>query len=197
MVASLGGLVLVGWGLGELAESFVQTSDLDVIRNVAAHRTPFLTAVARAFSLVGSKYVVLPLAVVGCAVLYRRGRSRASLAVAVSTVGAILIATVDKLLVGRPRPPVHHLEHVTTASFPSEHTLQATAFYGALLIVFLHGGSSRRRAVSLVAATTVLVLGVALSRVYLGVHYPSDVAGGALLGASWAVITTSLLLTDD
>lgn len=193
LVASMCGLLLIGWGLGELARSLTQTVDVDAVRDVAADRTGFPTAAAHVLSAVGSGYVMFPLAVVVCIALCRRGRFGPALAIGVSTAGAVLIATVDKVLVGRPRPPTHHLEHVTSASFPSGHTMQAGAVLTALLIVYLCSKPGRAGAVAATTATAGLVLGIGFSRIYLGVHYPSDVVGGLLLGVAWAAVTASLV----
>lgn len=201
IAVALGGavvvLLLVGWGLGELARSLAQAPDLDSVRDLANDRTATLTVAAHALSTAGSGYVVFTLAAVTCAGLWYRGHMRASLALAVATAGAVLLSSVDKLLVDRPRPPVHHLEHVTSASFPSGHSTQSSAFYGTLLLIFLCSRPTRPHALLAAIATVGLVLAIALSRVYLGVHYPSDVAGGVLLGAGWSATATSLLLTRD
>ena len=130
-------LVLAGWALGELSRSVLTMSDLDAVRDVASERSSQLTAIAHVLSAFGSGYVVAPLAVVVAVLLFARGRRTAALAIAVSTLGAAAISTSDKLLVGRPRPPVEHLEAVSTASFPSGHTTTAAAFYLALLIVLI------------------------------------------------------------
>lgn len=180
--------------MGELIRSSAQSADLDAVRDLGADRVPFLTADAHALSLVGSGFVVFPFGVVCCAALCRRGRFRAAAALAVSTLGAVLIANVDKLLVSRPRPPVQHLEHVISASFPSGHATQASAFYIALLTIFLATRPGHRAAVAAVIATIGLVLGIAFSRVYLGVHYPTDTAAGVLLGTSWSLLASTLLL---
>jgi undecaprenyl-diphosphatase len=134
------------------------------------------------------------MALLCCAVLNRRGRRPEAFAVVLSAAGAIVISNVDKLLVGRPRPAVHHLEMVVTGlSFPSGHATQASAFYLAVLIVVLAGKPRREVAWAATISTLVLIVGVAVSRVYLGVHYPSDVAAGVLLGATWSVLATRLL----
>lgn len=191
---ALAALIGIGWGLGELSRSVAQGADFDVVRDVAAGRTSFLTTDAHALSWAGSGFVVFPLAAVCCAVLLRLGRRRAALAVVASAVGAVVIANLDKLLVGRPRPPVRHLEHVISSSSPSGHATQAAALYTVLLLVFLAGRPARRAAVAAVLGTVGLVIGIALSRVYLGVHYPTDTAAGVLLGGSWGVLASSLLL---
>jgi hypothetical protein len=99
-------LLLIWWVLGALCRSLLTTVDLRAVRDVAYERTPAQTTMAHAMSLIGSGYVVFPLTLVGCAILYLVGRSRRSLAVGLGMLGAVVIANVDKLLVGRsPRAP--------------------------------------------------------------------------------------------
>lgn len=179
--------LVVGWALGELAKSTTTSSDLDAVRDLAGERTSLLTGAAHVLSFIGSGYVVYGLTLILGIVFYRRGWPEAAVALAVSTVGAAVLANVDKVLVGRARPPVEHLEHVVSESFPSGHSTQASAFYGALLLIFLACRPTRPAAATATVATAVLVAAIALSRVYLGVHYPSDTIGGVLLGASWSM----------
>jgi membrane-associated phospholipid phosphatase len=179
-------LALVGWGAGELISSSLPSTDLQVVRDLATQRTSLATTIAHVLSWVGSGLVITPLAVLFSLIVYRSDR-RAAGAVSLSTIGAVVIFNIDKLLIGRPRPPVAHLEAAVHSSFPSGHATVASALYLALLIVFLSGRRSAARAVAGIAATALLVVGIAASRVYLGVHYPTDVAAGVVLGALWAV----------
>jgi membrane-associated phospholipid phosphatase len=183
-------LLLIWWVLGALCRSLLTTVDLRAVRDVASERTPAQTTMAHALSLIGSGYVVFPLTLVGCAILYLVGRSRRSLAVGLGMLGAVVIANVDKLLVGRPRPPVHHLEKVTSYSFPSGHSAQAAAFVTALLLTLLSTRCPRRVKDGVAAAGFLLALGVAASRVYLGVHYPSDVIFGLALGTACVIVAS-------
>lgn len=184
LAATLVVLVLIGWGLGEIARATAQPADLIAVRDLAADRTTTLTAIARALSLVGSGYVVFSLTLVAVVVLFAARHSERAAVVGLAVVGAVVMASTDKLLVGRPRPPVHHLEHVTSASFPSGHASQSTALFLGLALVLL---ARRSRAGALVgdAVTVVLILAIGFSRIYLGVHYPTDVAGGMLLAGAW------------
>ncbi len=180
------GLILAGWGVGELWRSIVGTTELDAMRDLAANRSGALTSIARTVTWAGSAFLLVPLGLVCCAVLIRRGLTREALILATSLAGAIGLAVTVKLLVDRPRPPVEHLQTVSGPSFPSEHATQASAFWFSLTLVLpavgLVPGVTR-----LCAGLAVgLVLAVAASRVYLGVHYPADVIAGVLLGTAWA-----------
>jgi undecaprenyl-diphosphatase len=155
-----------------------------------SRRTATATVVAHVFSWLGSGYVVFPLAVGFCVTMYRRAPVRA-LAIGLSTAGAVLVANVDKVLVGRPRPPVRHLDHVVGSSFPSGHATQSTVLCVVLVLTLFSVHPGRALMIAAVAAGTALVICIAISRVYLGVHYPSDVVAGIGLGLSWALIVTS------
>lgn len=180
-------LLLVFWGLGELARNAATTADLAAVRDLAADRTPTLTTIMRALSLIGSGYVVYPLTVAVGAALLISGRRLAALTVGLSTFGAIAIENADKVIVNRPRPPVHHLQLVTSPSFPSGHATQSAAFYGAVALLLLAMRPRRALVLVAVAAMALLVAAIAVSRIYLGVHYPTDVAGGILLGGTWSL----------
>src|SRR5947209_5449843 len=191
LLATLAAFVLIGWGVGALCTSALGTADLDAVRDVAASRTASATVAAHVFSWIGSGFVVFPLAAVFGVSMYWRGRRAAAIAVALSTLGGLAIVNADKLLVGRPRPPLRHLDKVTGYSFPSAHAAHTAALCAVLLIV---GGATRRgaRAAVAVAASCVLVACVAFSRVYLGVHYPSDVVAGVVVGAAWSLAASRL-----
>jgi undecaprenyl-diphosphatase len=189
------GLVLAGWVTGELVRSYATTLDLHAVQDLARDRTSALTSLARALSLIGSGYVVFPGAALCAVLLYRLNHPRAAAIVLLSTIGATVIANLDKVLVDRPRPPVHHLEAVSSASFPSGHASQSTGFYLSALIVLLMVLGPRAKAVRVLAmiGTVVIVLGVCFSRVYLGVHYPTDVATGLVLVGIWTGVVARVL----
>lgn len=186
-------LLLLGFGLGDLSESTAAASDLDAVQDVASDRSALLTTMAHVASTAGSAFVLVPLALIVSWLLWRRNERNGALFIAISFAGATAISTLDKVLVGRPRPPVHHLEAVTSGSFPSGHTTEATAFGVALLLTFLATRPRRGLAVLAAIVTAAGVAAVALSRIYLGVHYPTDIAGGLVLGGGWTVIVYVLL----
>jgi undecaprenyl-diphosphatase len=179
--------VLVGWGAGELWLSAVGSAELHAVRELAAHRTDTLTALARTVTWAGSAFLLVPLALIACSVLARAGLWREALVLALSLGGAMLLSDLVKLLVSRPRPPVEHLQTLAGSSFPSGHATQASAFWCSLVLVLPTAGGSRKATGVAASVALVLVLAVAASRVYLGVHYPMDVVVGTLLGTGWTV----------
>ena len=185
--------VLVGWGVGELWTSVVGSADLNAVREVAAQRTAALADVAKVVTWAGSAFLLVPLALIACLALIRAGLRREALAVALSLGGALLISDWVKLLVSRPRPPVEHLQAVTGSSFPSGHATQASAFWFSLVFALPAAGASRKVTRVAGGLALLIVLAVAASRVCLGVHYPSDVVAGMLLGTGWAAYVCVLL----
>ncbi len=104
------------------------------------------------------------------------------------TISGTLLVTLVKALVGRTRPTVtDHLVHVYDASFPSGHAANGACVYLTLALLLLQ--ITERRAVRryILSATALLVVAIGCSRLYLGVHWPSDVLAGWTFGALWAV----------
>jgi undecaprenyl-diphosphatase len=159
--------------------------------NPALARGPvWLSEVARDVTALGSVSVLalVVCAVGGFLVLVRRWRTLAL--VVGSTVGGALVNTLLKGLFARPRPSVvPHLTEVMTESFPSGHAMLSAIVYltlGALLAQLVERHWLR---VYLVVVGLLLTLLVGVTRVYLGVHYPTDVLGGWMAGLGWALLS--------
>lgn len=105
---------------------------------------------------------------------------------ATSIVGAQLVSGVIKHLVQRPRPDlVSHEAAIYSASFPSGHTLMATVVYITFALLLAADFADRRVREYLLASAWLVAFAVGASRIYLGVHWPSDVLAGWSLGALW------------
>ncbi|HEY8735459.1 MAG TPA: phosphatase PAP2 family protein [Candidatus Dormibacteraeota bacterium] len=175
-VTAIAGILVRAWSPG---------FDLQAMQAVADHRTALGTQIASIVSDAGSFAILAPLTI--ALVLLRRWRRPADdLALIVVAAGSAALPSVVKLIVARPRPTIEHLTHLTSLSFPSEHTTQAAAIYLAIASLLTQGRQALWRRLALALAVVIAIL-VALSRVFLGVHYPTDVGAGLLLGWLWTI----------
>ncbi|MEU1550608.1 phosphatase PAP2 family protein [Nocardia sp. NPDC005745] len=159
-----------------------------------AHRNPGLTAVAKAVSIVGGTLAMGIFATVGCVVLAWRRLWQGVLVVAAAALGASILVAGGKHLVGRSRPaPMYQLVIETNQSYPSGHTLGSTVVIGVLLIISLPYLRRRVIRVAAITAAVFAVTAIGLSRLYLGVHWPTDILAGWLLGGAWLLACRSIL----
>jgi len=181
----------VVWGFAEITEEVIEGEsrafDRAVLLWIGANVPAWLDGPMRAVTALGYYYAVLPLlTVASLAFLYKGWRLSAVLLV-VSTAGGAFLTTVLKSVFRRARPEI--LDSGYTAgffSFPSGHATVAVGFYGALTLVLAYHLRGPARWAT-VALGTVLVLLIGFSRLYLGVHYPTDVLAGFLAAPLWLV----------
>jgi undecaprenyl-diphosphatase len=159
--------------------------DSSITSWIVAHRTHGLTTLARVLSTLGSQVVLTPVSLVIAAALVVRRRFVLAAALIAGWGGAILLYQLTKDVVGRHRPPMDiWLTNVgKSTSFPSGHATQSLATLVALALV---GAAwlSKPRLPGIVVAL-VLAAGVGWSRVYLGVHWTTDVLAGWLIATAW------------
>ncbi|SKB32002.1 phosphatase PAP2 family protein [Sphingopyxis flava] len=143
---------------------------------------PVLIAFTQGISWLGGGIPRWTLALLLVAFLWRKAGRGPALLLAATAVAANLASSLLKIIFDRPRPNlVPHLDHVASWSYPSGHATSVTAI--ALLLALLAPRPWRRVAAWCAAAA---ISSTALSRVMLGVHWPSDVLGGTMLGAAFA-----------
>ena len=170
------------------------TADVAILRGVAGLRAPSLTPVMVGITAMGSPVLIAAFTVAAFVGLIVRRDRWGIVQLAVASLGTWLLEAVTKNVFGRARPTeVTHLVPVSGYSYPSGHSLAATVLY--LTIAIVAGRQLRATATKalLVAAACVLIAMVGVSRVYLGVHYPSDVVGGIALGTAWALLLTAII----
>jgi undecaprenyl-diphosphatase len=200
---AFGALVVAGLVFGEMAEAARRTDpddiDLHIPAWVRAHADewPGLTRLFRATTALGNFPMAVVLVVLIAVILLTLHRAKIGgvraadpfLWLGVTSSGWLLNRTL-KLWFQRQRPPdIHWLIEEKGFSFPSGHSAFAGVFFGMLAILLARGSPDRPpwfRVVGVLACLVLAVL-VAASRVWLGVHYPTDVIGGLLLGAGWAI----------
>jgi membrane protein DedA with SNARE-associated domain/membrane-associated phospholipid phosphatase len=188
-VAVSGGLC--AWLFGGLTQDIVAREeavrwDPGIERFAVAHRTEWLTAFMKGVTWLGSSLVLIPLVVaVAASFLIRRRDRVAAVGIVASYAGAVALYDIVKGIVGRPRPSVTiHLVGVSGSSFPSGHATLAVAVWGMVAVLGSPGRSPATRALLWGWALVVALL-VGTSRIYLGVHWMTDVLGGSALGGMW------------
>lgn len=149
----------------------------------------WLEEMMRDFTAVGSTGVLTLMVVTIAGFLAMTRKAHAALFVLASVIGGVLISQSMKWAFGRPRPDlVPHGAEVYTASFPSGHSMMAAVVYLTLGVLLARTQTDRAVKIYIVCVAVVVTLLVGTSRVYLGVHWPTDVLAGWALGAAWALI---------
>ncbi|MDF2761259.1 MAG: phosphoesterase, PA-phosphatase related [Thermomicrobiales bacterium] len=173
------GLTVVAAGPGTVP------GDVAIARAVQRPGSPGLDAIAIFASLVGSDFPsMVVLALIGVGLLLLLGRRDLALFLGVAA-SLRAIGPVLKVLIGSPRPTVEAVVIVAKSDglgFPSGHALGAALFYGAVAIIAPQVVANRVVALAIQVAAAVAMVLITISRVRLGVHWPSDVVGGLLLG---------------
>lgn len=157
-----------------------------VMRTIGRLRRPWLTFLARAVTELGGVAGITTASTTSVLVaLARSPRTAAQLVL--GAVGGISAELGLKQLFGRDRPRVlPHLQTVASKSFPSGHAMAASSFWLTLAFVGARPRRLREHRGALIAAASSVAGLVGLTRVYLGVHWPTDVLGGLALGTAWA-----------
>jgi undecaprenyl-diphosphatase len=186
LLTAAAALVLFAWLGREILEGEVLAFDERLRALMHALASPRLTTLMRAASLYGGPAVLVPVGLLVAVAFLVKGWRRGALLVVVTLAGAGLLNGLLKFSFARVRP-ASFFDYAlpVSPSFPSGHALYAASMFGGLAVLL----TARIRnpllqlAIWFVAITLILLVG--LSRVYLGVHYPSDVLAGYAIGIIW------------
>lgn len=166
----------------EVAEG--ETSEIDRVVELAVHSidTPLMDVVMRGFTFMGSAMAVIPISIAVLVWAIRKKETRAAAAFVVVLVMTEALNVMLKHTFERARPTLfQEIETLHSYSFPSGHAMAAAAIYGMMGVVISRLAPTHRRLY--VVALPLLVLMIGASRVYLGVHWPTDVLAGFAAGA--------------
>lgn len=166
-----------------------ETADRRVLELLYAGGKPALVTACEAFTFLGQPPVLIALGLLAAAWLWWRHWPGYALTVVAVTLFGRALAELQKYLIDRPRPvELAHLVHEHTPSFPSGHATSSMIVYLTLAVVLI----PRRWRRTAITAAVLLSLLIGLSRVMLGVHWPSDVVAGWSFGALWVLLTLPL-----
>lgn len=186
LVASIAALLFFAWLTDEVLDG--ETKRFDEVTRAAVHQfaTPALTATMRGLSFVGSTISLASATVFLFFWFMSRKWRREAWLLAITMLGAAILNTTLKLTFRRPRPvPFFGLTAPETFSFPSGHSLASFCFFGALAALVTARIDNRRTRLIIWISAALIVFSIGLSRIYLGVHYTTDVLAGFTAALIW------------
>ena len=173
-----------------VSEGWTMSWDTRVMLAVSAERRPWLTYLMKGLSTSGSGLLEFPFAIALLAGLTLRGHKSQARWYAAAVLSGWALYAVAKIVVHRPRPHViSRLMHgAGWYSYPSGHSMLAPLVFGLGVIAWTAPWTLPLLRRSALGVSAVLAIGVGISRVYVGAHYPTDVLGGLLLGTAWSAL---------
>ena len=186
--AAVGSLFLFAWLADEVLEGDTIQFDKAIRANVHQYASPWLTFLMRIITMLGSPRFLIASGICVTIAFLIAGWRRAVILFAITFLGGVSLTETLKLSFRRVRPvPFFDTLLPMSYSFPSGHALWAFCFYGVIAALISARIQSRILRVTIWALTTLLVLLIGLSRIYLGVHYPSDVIAGYAAALIWVL----------
>jgi undecaprenyl-diphosphatase len=190
--------VVCTWAFTELAghvkSGKTQAFDDAVMHWIAAHQYPLLQQVMIELTALGTGVVIAMIVFVGSMFLWLNKHKHSALLLIIASFGGIVLNNLLKLGFDRPRPQIFEWgTYAMSSSFPSGHAMSSVIVYGT--VAYLAARLQQRAASRLLTlgfAATIILL-ICVSRLYLGVHYPSDVAAGLIIGIAWAGFCMAVL----
>ena len=201
---ALGALILIAaaWLFGAIAEdvvnhdAFLGGIDIRVARWLHARATPALTSTMIFISYLGAPLATIVIGLASAVFFLWQRQRYAFLALVLAVPGGALLNVITKYAIARHRPTfADPILTLTSYSFPSGHALGSTVLYGVLAAVAVWTVTNRRWRVLTVASASLLIVLVSFSRIYLGVHYLSDVVAGVLGGIVWLALCLFVVTT--
>ena len=185
-LSALGALLFFAWIAEEMLEGDTARFDSMVTAAVHAHASAPATVLMKALTVLGSSAVMTPLAILTLILCYTRREFHALKTLAVTFGAALMLELLLKWAFHRPRPvPFFDLPAPASFSFPSGHALFSFCFFAGVAALLSPGLARLEAKLALWTVALALILGIGFSRIYLGVHYPSDVLAGYAAGIVW------------
>lgn len=192
IITAAAALFFFGWLADEMLHADTAIFDMAVRDAIHSVASPAMTSAMIFFSFLGSVAWLgaLTIVVIGLFLYYHR--RRAAVLMAVTMAGAVILDVTLKHAFHRVRPIAFFGSSPSSYSFPSGHSFASLCFYGALAVILSARVSNQGRRVYIWLAASVVIALVGISRIYLGVHYPSDVVGGYCAAVVWVMVIALL-----
>ncbi|MBP2832932.1 phosphatase PAP2 family protein [Aquimarina sp. U1-2] len=170
----------------EVIEDTLTLYDQRITEFILSYRSPFLTQFFKAVTAIGEKegyLIILGVCILLTIFIFKRWKYIAQIVVVLFLAAASNV--ILKRFIDRARPGIDPLVIVKSLSYPSGHAMASIAFYGFLIYLLYRFKMNIFLKFFLILMFLFLILSIGISRIYLGVHFPSDVAGGYIAGLIW------------
>ena len=186
LIVVVGGINLFVELTDTLSTETLADFDQQITDFVISQRSPELTKYFIFVTKVGDVYgylIVLAITIIISAFIFKRWKyvGQITLVLALATISNMML----KRAIDRARPGIEHLVSVETLSYPSGHAMSAMALYGFLVYLLYTFRMNKLLKAGGIFLLAVLILSIGISRIYLGVHFPSDIVGGFIAGLIW------------
>ncbi|OAB28323.1 phosphoesterase PA-phosphatase [Paenibacillus macquariensis subsp. defensor] len=173
-----------------VGEQNIAGFDNRLISLIQGQENVSLTLIMKFFTFIGSGLPITIITIIIMVVLYAVLKFRWELLFFVGVItGSALLNVVLKLIFHRARPTLHRIVEANGYSFPSGHSMAAFTLYGVLcFLLWKHARVAFTRFL-LIIIGSIMIVAIGVSRIYLGVHYPSDVVGGYLASGTWLAVS--------
>ncbi len=176
----------------DVYEKEIMTKDIIGYKIISSFMSDYITPVAKFITFFGSAIILVLFALI-LFIIFKNKKIGFSIFLNLGIIG--ILNQILKRIVQRPRPSELRLTDASGYSFPSGHSMASAAFYGFLIYLIYKKVENKKIRNILIAILSILILLIGASRIYLGVHYTSDVLAGFLISISYLMIYTNII--DD
>ncbi len=177
---------------GDVYEKEIMTKDIIGYKIISKFMSEYITPIAKFITLFGSAITLILFSIILC-IIFKNRKIGISIFLNLGITGAL--NQILKRIIQRPRPTELRLAEASGYSFPSGHSMASVAFYGFLIYLIYKKVKNKKLRNILIVCLTILIILIGASRIYLGVHYTSDVLAGFLVTISYLMIYINII--DD
>lgn len=171
----------------------VQNFDESILKWIETLRTPFWNSMMLDITALGGLALTVVLGLLAVAVFLLSDDLAAAIHLILTSTGGFFISSWTKEIISRPRPSIiPQLIHASGFSYPSGHSITSAAIYVTMAILACRHYREIKTRILLLTLAVIMISLISFSRIYLGVHYPSDTMSGALIGIAWSLFMAAL-----
>ena len=170
----------------------IEVFDAKIYEYISSLKSNFMTRFFKSITRFGDAEILIIIAVI-CLIFIKNKKIGASTAINLASIG--LLNHILKIIIQRPRPPIEfRMVEESSFSFPSGHSMASMAFYGLIIYFVFKHIKNKPAKITICTALSIFIVFIGISRIYLGVHYASDVIAGFIASIAYLIIYIRVVL---